>query len=87
MSQPSIFNIAVGSQISLMDLALLIKKNLISQNIASNFHISNGEFRKGDIRHSLADISLAGEFLGYQPTHKVGDGLKKSMQWYLESQA
>jgi len=85
VDQPSVFNIAVGSQITLIDLALMIKDNLNANNIQSNFHIVNKDFRKGDIRHSLANINLAKDFLGYQPTHKVDDGLKQSMQWYLDS--
>lgn len=85
IDQPSVFNIAVGSQITLIDLALMIKENLDANNIKSNFHIINGGFRKGDIRHSLANINLAKDYLGYQPTHKVNDGLKQSMQWYLDS--
>jgi UDP-N-acetylglucosamine 4-epimerase len=41
-----------------------------------------GKFRDGDIRHSQADISKAGRLLGYQPTHRIGDGLKEAMEWY-----
>jgi nucleoside-diphosphate-sugar epimerase len=32
-------------------------------------------FRQGDIRHSLADISLAKEFLGYNPSHDLFSGI------------
>jgi UDP-N-acetylglucosamine 4-epimerase len=39
-------------------------------------------FRNGDIRHSQADISKAAVLLGYQPTHRIGDGLKEAMEWY-----
>jgi UDP-N-acetylglucosamine 4-epimerase len=29
------------------------------------------------VRHSLADISKAQTRLGYQPTHRIGEGLPK----------
>ena len=59
-----VFNIAVGDQINLMDLALLIKENLKTYKVSSNFQIEKGDFRKGDIRHSLADISKANKLIG-----------------------
>ena len=42
-----------------------------------------GPFRAGDVRHSLADISKARRLLGYEPTHRVGEGLKLAMRWYV----
>lgn len=42
------------------------------------------DFRAGDVRHSLADISKAATRLGYQPIHCVGDGLKIAMEWYVK---
>lgn len=80
-----VFNIAVGDQINLMDLALLIKENLKKYKISSNFQIEKADFRKGDIRHSLADISKANKFLSYDPAYTVQMGLKKSMHWYLNT--
>ena len=41
------------------------------------------DFRAGDVRHSLADISKAHRLLGYEPTHVIGDGLSQAMEWYL----
>ena len=80
-----VFNIAVGDQINLMDLALLIKENLKTYKVSSNFQIEKGDFRKGDIRHSLADISKANKVLFYDPAYSVQMGLKKSMHWYLNN--
>ena len=42
------------------------------------------DFRAGDVRHSLADISKAQNLLGYAPTHRIGDGLKVAMDWYVQ---
>jgi UDP-N-acetylglucosamine 4-epimerase len=40
------------------------------------------EFRAGDIRHSLADISQAQRCLGYTPTHSLLDGLADAAPYY-----
>ena len=42
------------------------------------------DFRAGDVRHSLADISKAAELLGYAPTHRINEGLAEAMDWYVE---
>ena len=41
-----------------------------------------GESRSGDIKHSLADIHLAQELLGYQPTVDFAEGLRRTVEWY-----
>ena len=40
------------------------------------------EPRSGDIRHSLADIRLAGELLGYAPSVDFPEGLRRTVEWY-----
>ena len=40
------------------------------------------EARAGDIRDSLADISLAGELLGYKPQVDFREGLRRTVEWY-----
>jgi UDP-N-acetylglucosamine 4-epimerase len=40
------------------------------------------DFRPGDVRHSLAEISKARRLLGYTPTHGIQEGLKLAMDWY-----
>ena len=42
------------------------------------------DFRAGDVLHSLANISKAKENLGYEPTHRISEGLEESMDWYVE---
>lgn len=41
------------------------------------------DFRAGDVRHSLADISRAQTLLGYVPSHDVTRGLAEAMDWYV----
>jgi len=43
------------------------------------------DFRTGDVRHSLADISKARENIGYNPQFSVKAGLDKAAKWYLEN--
>ena len=38
--------------------------------------------RNGDIKHSLADISLARELLGYAPSVAFREGLRRTVEWY-----
>lgn len=40
--------------------------------------------RAGDIRDSLADISLAGELLGYKPIVGFREGLERTVAWYRQ---
>ncbi len=44
-----------------------------------------GEPRAGDIRDSLADITLARELLGYQVEVDFEDGLRRTVEWYKSS--
>jgi nucleoside-diphosphate-sugar epimerase len=41
-----------------------------------------GAPRAGDVRHSLADIRLAQELLGYRPAVSVQEGLRRTVEWY-----
>jgi len=54
------------------------------QNLSARGQPVYRDFRAGDVRHSLADISKAATLLGYQPTHRIGEGLKVAMAWYVQ---
>jgi nucleoside-diphosphate-sugar epimerase len=43
-----------------------------------------GAPRAGDIRHSLADISMARELLGYVPQVDFREGLSRTVEWYRQ---
>ena len=81
-----VFNVAYGEQTSLNQLHALLGENL--QGLITGLEILSplyGEFRKGDVRHSLADITKARRLLGYSPTHSVRQGLLEAMPWYVGS--
>ena len=80
-----VYNVAVGDRTTLNQLYEQLKINLVP----SHPHLQDikpvyRDFRGGDVRHSLADISKANRLLAYQPTHRIGDGLKVAMQWYVQ---
>jgi len=72
-----VYNIACGHQTSLNELFQHLK-----EEAGCNINPVYGPERKGDVKHSLADISKAKELLGYNPSVSVKEGLKKTFQWY-----
>ncbi len=79
-----VYNVAVGDRTTLNQLYENLRVNLVEQFQ----HLNNAkpiyrDFRAGDVRHSLADISKAGTLLGYAPKYRVGEGLKEAMTWYI----
>ena len=74
-----VFNIAGGERISINDLA-----GLIMEILDKDLDITHIEPQPGDIKHSLADISKAGEQLRYIPKFNVKDGLKETVKWFQQ---
>ena len=82
-----VYNVAVGDRTTLNQLYEQLHFNLLPsfphlQGVKPIYR----DFRAGDVRHSLADISKAFKLLGYQPTHCIEEGLKVAMKWYVNSQ-
>jgi UDP-N-acetylglucosamine 4-epimerase len=79
-----VYNVAYGAQTTLNQLFQLIKENLIPYNQdIKTIEPRYGPFRKGDVSHSLADISRARDLLGYEPKYDVNDGMKETIKWYV----
>lgn len=74
------FNIAYGGREYLIDIYYGLTKAL-GVDIEPNF----GPDRKGDIKHSNADISKARKLLGYDPDYSFQDGIKFAIDWYKEN--
>jgi len=72
-----VFNIACGKRYSLLDLISALNDILGSQ-IEPQFEAG----RKGDVKHSLADIRKAEKDLGYSVQVDFIEGLKKTVAWY-----
>ncbi len=77
-----VYNMAVGDRTTLKQLFALVRDNLVPFGVPANTEPEYRDFRAGDVRHSLADISKAQQCLGYQPSHKIADGIAQSMSWY-----
>ena len=71
------FNIAYGGREYLLDIYYDLTKAL-GKNIEPKF----GPERKGDIKHSNADISKAKRLLGYEPEYDFKKGLNEAIEWY-----
>lgn len=80
-----VYNVAVGDRTSLNQLYERLQLNLapIYPHLKHARPVYR-DFRGGDVRHSLADITKAKTLLGYQSKNKVGDGLKLAMAWYVK---
>ena len=78
------YNTAAGGRETLNNLYQAITKGL--KDNLSDLEIKEPvyrDFRAGDIRHSNANIDKAKELLGYEPTHTLEQGLKESIEWYI----
>ncbi|HPG12952.1 MAG TPA: SDR family oxidoreductase [Chitinophagaceae bacterium] len=74
-----VYNIACGEQTSLNQLF-----EYLCEEAGSDLKPIYGPERKGDVKHSLADISKASKLLDYQPSIDVKEGLKRTYRWYLQ---
>jgi UDP-glucose 4-epimerase len=75
-----VFNVATGRRATLNETFKLLQP-LTSYSGAPAY----GEERGGDIKHSLADISQAEQYLGYKPTVNFEEGLRQTVEWYRSS--
>ncbi len=83
-AQGEVYNVAVGERTTLVELFNLIRKSLTDYQIHYSREPRFTDFRAGDVRHSLADISKARRELGFAPTHKIAQGIPAALPWYLD---
>lgn len=74
------YNIAYGGREYLIDIYEALKK-VLGVDIEPIF----GSDRKGDIKHSNADITKAKKLLGYDPQYSFERGLNEAIAWYKEN--
>ena len=75
-----VMNIACNARTSLNEILDLLKE-LLGTDVEA---IYQGE-RAGDVKHSLADVSLAREAIGYEPKVFFEEGLRNAIDWYREN--
>lgn len=79
ITKHEVCNIAVGESNNLNQLW-----GYISEILGVSKPPQYREERKGDVKHSLADISKANNLIGYQPAVKMRQGLEVTVQWYQQ---
>lgn len=72
-----VFNIACGERYNLLRLI-----ELINSITGTNINPIHQEPRKGDVKHSLADISKAKKLLEYNPIVDFEEGIKRTISFY-----
>ncbi|MBA3011124.1 MAG: SDR family oxidoreductase [Proteobacteria bacterium] len=81
-----VYNVAYGERTTLNELFYLIRDRVAKRygNVAKIEPVYR-DFRPGDVRHSLADISKARDLLGYRPGYSVEQGLDLAAEWYIDN--
>ncbi len=81
-----VYNVAFGERTTLNQLFSMIRDRVMERYPgAAAARPVYRDFRPGDVRHSLADISRAKNLLGYDPQFSVSQGLDLAAQWYMEN--
>ena len=82
------YNVAVAERTSLNELLRLLRERLLPRfPHLKSFKPVYQDFRPGDVRHSLADISKARRLLGYRPEYGFARGLDEALDWYVAEAA
>lgn len=72
-----VMNVATGVRITLNEVVEVLR-----EITGYAGQVAYAPERAGDIKHSLADISLAGELIGYAPKIDLREGLMRTVEWY-----
>lgn len=75
-----VYNLACGERHSLLDTF-----HTLAEITGFSGQPEFGPSRQGDIAHSLADISLIEQDLGYRPEVGFTEGLRRTVDWYAEA--
>jgi nucleoside-diphosphate-sugar epimerase len=73
-----VVNVGCGRRTSLLELLDILGPLTGSPGVQAQHQPA----RDGDVRHSLADLTRAGELLGYRPITTLEDGLAATVEWY-----
>jgi len=80
------YNVALGHRTTLNELFRSLQTSLRNKDAALPEQTPiYRDFRPGDVRHSLADISKAQRLLGFAPSHSIQAGLDLAMDWYRQN--
>ena len=78
-----VYNTAFGERTTLNDLVKYLKEYLSEfDGEIAKVEVLYGDYRKGDIPHSLASIEKAKTLLSYNPKFSMKEGLREAVKWY-----
>lgn len=81
-----VYNTAFGERTTLNDLVKYLKEYLSEfDEEISKVEVVYGDYRKGDVPHSLASIEKAKTLLNYNPKFSMKEGLREAVKWYWEN--
>jgi len=75
-----VINIACGLAVTVNEIIAMIN-DAAGKNVKPNYTDS----RPGDVKHSLADITLAEKIIDFKPKVTFSEGLQKAIEWYREN--
>jgi UDP-N-acetylglucosamine 4-epimerase len=79
-----VYNVALGERTTLNELFEMIRLLLAERfEHLQSYKPQYRDFRAGDVRFSQADISKARTLIGYAPSHRVADGMRAAIDWYI----
>jgi nucleoside-diphosphate-sugar epimerase len=76
-----VINVANGERITLNQLLAVLKELTGKQDVNAEY----APARVGDVKHSLADNTMARELLGYECKVGLREGLKRTIDWWQTS--
>ncbi len=76
-----VMNVANGERITLNQLLTELKDLTEKSEVVADYQ----ETRAGDVKHSLADISRARKYLGFEPRVDLRTGLQLTIDWWKKS--
>jgi len=62
-----------------------ISEEFKKTNNSLNINMTFRDFREGDIKHSLADITSARKYLNYSPQFDLRQGIKEYFKWFIKN--
>jgi UDP-N-acetylglucosamine 4-epimerase len=78
------YNVACNESTSLNELFVMLRDAIaVTRPDVRDATPVHDPFRPGDIAHSRADISKGHRALGYEPIHRVAEGVPLVVDWYL----
>jgi UDP-N-acetylglucosamine/UDP-N-acetylgalactosamine 4-epimerase len=80
-----VYNTAFNDRTSLNQLYQMIQERVIDRvEGIKKKEPTYRDFRAGDVRHSMADVSKAKTLLSYAQSHSIGEGLNEVLDWYVK---